>query len=296
MAGDWLKIRHDLIDDPDVVAIAEQTKLTVDEVVGKLVRLWCWADRQSCDGTAAVTFAWVDDHLGAPGFALAMRNAGWLKSAGSTSIEFPRFDKHMGHSAKRRVLDADRKALERSRPPSDKCPTFVQDGHTRGTPRATKHASKAHQRPTANVPGATRNVPQKLTIDDLVSGHATGVSEKCPRNVTTREEKRREEVRPPLPPLQQGVGGGRYPARTGAAAPPSDAEYEAEHKRQRVAAWAVRWGHTGEEWGEADRRVLAEMRPQVRERFEAMGPERRLTLVAIELDVLAYRNALELMD
>jgi hypothetical protein len=53
VAGDWIKMRHDLTDDPAVIKLAETTTC-VDEchVVGVLHKLWCWVDRQSRNGHA----------------------------------------------------------------------------------------------------------------------------------------------------------------------------------------------------------------------------------------------------
>ncbi|MEY2727076.1 MAG: hypothetical protein RLZZ458_2943, partial [Planctomycetota bacterium] len=58
MAGDWIKIQHVTPDKPEVWQIAEITGLEADAVVGKLLRIWIWADQQTVDGNArSVTFA-----------------------------------------------------------------------------------------------------------------------------------------------------------------------------------------------------------------------------------------------
>jgi len=60
MAGDWIKMRMDLPDDPAVIGITERTGLDGDTVVGKLFRVWSWANRQTIDGNASgVTEAWL---------------------------------------------------------------------------------------------------------------------------------------------------------------------------------------------------------------------------------------------
>lgn len=55
MAGDWLKVRLDLRNDPAVIGMAEKLGIDQDTVVGKLIRLWSWFDLQSRDGHARVT-------------------------------------------------------------------------------------------------------------------------------------------------------------------------------------------------------------------------------------------------
>lgn len=114
MAGDWIKMRVDLADDPAVIGIAATTALDEDTVVGKLHRLWAWADQQTIDGNAvSVTKSWVDRYLRADGFAEAMTAAGWLETD-SRGIHFPRFERHNGESGKRRALTAKRVARHKA--------------------------------------------------------------------------------------------------------------------------------------------------------------------------------------
>lgn len=118
MAGDWIAMRVDLTDDPAVIAIA--TTLGLDEygVVGRLHRLWSWADAQLVDGNAhSVTVSWVDRYLGTSGFASALLSAGWLeaKSDGQTGgICFPKFGRWNTKSAKQRLLTARRVAKHKA--------------------------------------------------------------------------------------------------------------------------------------------------------------------------------------
>jgi len=116
MAGDWIKMRHDLVDDPAVIALTEQTDC-VDEshVIGTLHKLWCWADRQTTNGHApSVTLAWLDRYLGVPGFAEVLQKVGWLRKKG-TGFVIPHFDTHISQSAKKRALAGRRMAKNRSR-------------------------------------------------------------------------------------------------------------------------------------------------------------------------------------
>ena len=115
MAGDWIKLRIDLHEDPAVIAIAADLRISELEVVGCLYRIWAWADQQTADGQlSGVTAAWLDRLIHRENFAAAMQKVGWLviKKAG---IQLPHFDRHNGKSAKERALATERKRQERSR-------------------------------------------------------------------------------------------------------------------------------------------------------------------------------------
>lgn len=113
MAGDWIKMRQDLHDDPAVVQIALLIDTEEDSVVGKLHRLWCWADKHTTDGTApAITSKWVDRYVSKTGFADAMAKAGWI-SFSADGVTFPSFDIHNGQSAKVRAEASIRQRLSR---------------------------------------------------------------------------------------------------------------------------------------------------------------------------------------
>ena len=108
MAGEWIKMRIDLASDPAVVRIRRATGLDADSVVGKLHRLWGWADVHTADGSAVgLDVDWVDEIAGVTGFGAAMIDAGWLTADG-TGIRFANFDKHNGHPAKVRALGKNR--------------------------------------------------------------------------------------------------------------------------------------------------------------------------------------------
>ena len=79
MAGEWIKMRRDLSSDPAVIRIRRAVGLDVDTVVGKLHRLWSWADVHTIDGTAeGLDLEWIDETAAAPGFGAAMVAAGAL--------------------------------------------------------------------------------------------------------------------------------------------------------------------------------------------------------------------------
>lgn len=108
-------MRNDLRDDPAVVTIALAMNMDPDEVVGKLLRVWAWAGDHTVTGKLrGVTQAHVDHAAGAKGFGEAMRAAGWLGIDDSGDVVLPRFSKHNGKSAKKRLQDAKRASRYRA--------------------------------------------------------------------------------------------------------------------------------------------------------------------------------------
>jgi len=131
MAGDWLKMRHDLADDPSIIRTAADLGIDEDAVLGKCFRLWSWADRHTTDGQASgIGLAWVDRLTRCDGFGAALVRAGWLAELNG-GLCFPRFDRHCSDTAKQRALDSRLKAekrdvRQRSGQKPDKCPDAIR--------------------------------------------------------------------------------------------------------------------------------------------------------------------------
>ncbi len=114
MAGDWIKMRTDLHDDPEVLRLSAMLKIDRFAVVGRLATLWAWADKHTTDGTSSVTPLLLDDIVSHQGFADAMTVVGWLEVT-DKGIRFPKFSRHNGKSAKKRALTSRRVATHRKR-------------------------------------------------------------------------------------------------------------------------------------------------------------------------------------
>jgi hypothetical protein len=117
MAGEWIKMRKDLDDDPAVIAIAQAVGLDEFAVVGRLWKFWAWADTHTTDGNAScvtgvTAVAWLERYIGCAGIAQAMNAVGWLL-IDDEGIHVPNFDVHNGESAKQRALTSRRVAKNR---------------------------------------------------------------------------------------------------------------------------------------------------------------------------------------
>jgi hypothetical protein len=104
MAGEWVKMRWSLRNEPEVIAIGAALDLDGFAVAGRLHAIWSWADEHSAEGDApGVTVAWLDSYVCAPGFADALEKVGWLVRK-KDGLCIPRFEVHMGEGGKRRAL------------------------------------------------------------------------------------------------------------------------------------------------------------------------------------------------
>lgn len=121
-------MRVDLHDDPSVIGIVARTGLTDDCVVGKLLRIWGWAQGQTVSGQVPnVTAEWINRKVHHNGFAEAMSAEGWLILRTGV-IDIPKFERWLSKGAKARLLDAQRKKLLRGLSGSepDNCPENVR--------------------------------------------------------------------------------------------------------------------------------------------------------------------------
>jgi len=114
VAGDWIKMRSNLWDDPRVSAICDATDQPEAMVVGGLYWLWATADQHTEDGhMPGLTLRQIDRKTGIQGFGAALCAIGWLTDS-PDGVTLANFDDHNGASAKRRASDAQRKANSRS--------------------------------------------------------------------------------------------------------------------------------------------------------------------------------------
>jgi hypothetical protein len=108
MAGDWIPMRVDLASDPAVIAIGARLNEHPYMIVGRLHKIWSWANMQLRDCYApGVTKTFIDAHVGKSGFANAMIKVGWLRSD-KHGISFPNFDTWNSKSGKQRLLSQSR--------------------------------------------------------------------------------------------------------------------------------------------------------------------------------------------
>lgn len=128
MASNWIKVEVITPDKPEIYLISEKLNIDPDMVLGKLIRLWVWADQQIANSNAdsvtngeqeknrcnavVLNKIAIDRIAFMPGFADALIHAGWLVQDGD-AIYFSNFEKHNGKNSKKRALTNDRVAKSR---------------------------------------------------------------------------------------------------------------------------------------------------------------------------------------
>lgn len=118
MASSWIKVEVITPDKPEIFQMAESLNIDPDAVLGKLVRIWTWADQQTVDGNAGSVTKSVLDRLSfVSGFADALISVGWLNQEGGR-LYFPNFERHNGDSSKKRALTNRRVTEHRKKEPN----------------------------------------------------------------------------------------------------------------------------------------------------------------------------------
>ena len=158
MAFAWIKIEDTTPDKPEVWAMAAKLGIDADAVVGKLVRIWIWADHQTIDGNAqSVTKALLDRCAGVAGFADAMMEAGWLVAT-SAGVSFVNFDRHNGETAKKRAQTSRR--VQRHRAQSGPCNAASV------TSSVTKALPEKRREESLYISGAEAETTEPLNITE----------------------------------------------------------------------------------------------------------------------------------
>ncbi|KEA63124.1 Primosomal protein I [Marinobacterium lacunae] len=125
MAGDWIKMRSNLWDDPRIARLCDLTNQGEATIIGGLYWLWMSADQHTETGLMpGLSIRQINRKAGIDGFGEALVAIGWI-SESEDAIHITNFEEHNGQSAKRRATDAKRKA--RSRSSSAVCPNDVRD-------------------------------------------------------------------------------------------------------------------------------------------------------------------------
>lgn len=147
MAGDWIKMRDNLWDDPRVAAMVDMTESSEAAIIGALYWLWSTADQHTDDGLMhGLTTRAIDRKTGVKGFADALIAIGWLVDH-TDGVQIVEFEKHNGSSAKKRHETAKRVANYRSCN-ADVTPSALQNE----APSVTSALAREREEKSINTP------------------------------------------------------------------------------------------------------------------------------------------------
>lgn len=145
MAGDWIKMRVDLRDDPAVFQIAERLGLDELHVIGGLFCFWSWADKHTVDGRVdGATSRLVDRVSCINGFSDALVSVGWL-CLDDRGASIPNFERHNGETAKERAQKNARQARWRRNKGADVDGDVDGDASTRKSTNASTREEKRRE-------------------------------------------------------------------------------------------------------------------------------------------------------
>ncbi len=143
MAGDWIPLDVEIHNKPKVLEIVRLLdaddqmmsrkrpgsvpRVSADEVVGRLTRFWCWAQKHTSDGILRNTKCEdISRAVGyEPSFWEIVFQVGWLTEVDGI-IEIPAWDVWLSNGAKARLKACEKKREQRKKPVpilSRKCPS-----------------------------------------------------------------------------------------------------------------------------------------------------------------------------
>ncbi|MGQ7957660.1 DnaT-like ssDNA-binding domain-containing protein [Pseudomonas sp. SP16.1] len=168
MAGEWIKMRTNLWDDPRVSHLCDLVDQPEAMVVGGLYWLWSMADEHSEDGVLpGMALRAIDRKTGVAGLGDALVQIGWLAEV-EGGIEVVKFSEHNGTSAKRRCQEAQRKANARNVSASDADKTPPPSGAREEKIREDlkpSHAARDDAQPEGDPKLADHDAPFAMTLE-----------------------------------------------------------------------------------------------------------------------------------
>lgn len=167
MAGDWIKMRGNLWDDPRVAKIVDMTDSSEAAVIGALYWLWATADQHTEDGVMpGLTMRSIDRKTGVKGFAEALCAIDWLADH-PEGVRIIDFEKHNGSSAKKRCQTAKRVANHTAANAPKQKPYIPTNADSVSDALAREREEKEKRDSEAKASG----VKPPMTADEIIFGY-----------------------------------------------------------------------------------------------------------------------------
>lgn len=176
MAGEWIKVRTNLWDDPRVSQLCDLTGSPEAMIVGALYWLWASADEHTETGLMpGLSLGAIDRKTGVKGLGAALVTIGWVEDS-PEGVIICRFGEHNGVSAKTRAQTAKRvsnhkgnaKVTQAALPEQqDSVSTALPREEKRREDKEEKAKSKADAAPRARKP-AKFPLPDGFALSDSI--------------------------------------------------------------------------------------------------------------------------------
>jgi hypothetical protein len=174
MAGEWIKIENITPDKPEVLRLARLLGVDRDLILGKLVRLWTWFDRNSVDGVVdGVVSTDVDELVRLPGFMRELKHVGWCDyDDANERVTLANFDEHNGETAKKRAQKNRRQAKWRAGGAADD-DAIAQDDNvddgasTEASTEASTREKKSREKKSKSNPSESKTRSAQFAMHKL---------------------------------------------------------------------------------------------------------------------------------
>jgi len=188
MRRPWIKIEICTPDKPEVCSLATHLRMDSDAVVGKLVRLWSWAELNRINpNDLGVTKEFIDKLVGRKGFAQALEKTGWLIETGE-KLSFRNFKRHNSPVAQNKALTAKRVARHRLRKAKVQeqdtvktLPDAITELSHGAAPEAVKNTNK--RKPVTSEKVTERPLPEPV-LDEPKAVEAPDLANEVPDVIT----------------------------------------------------------------------------------------------------------------
>lgn len=161
MAGDYIKMDHELPDKAEVAAIFEATGVPFDAICGRLFLLWRLFDRQTFDGfLPGVGYSSLAAKCGGDKqFWESVTSVGWLEVS-AEGARLPNFKTRFGETARKRMLGKQRAAKHRRGQVDDSRYESVTPALRDAHASVTGALPERYEKRTDDGDSVTNNAPQ----------------------------------------------------------------------------------------------------------------------------------------
>lgn len=168
MAGEWIKMRTNLWNDPRVSHLCDLTGCEEATVIGGLYWLWATADDHSADGILpGLTAAAIARKTGVPNLGNALVGIGWIEEIDG-GLRIFKFDDHNGASAKSRAQTAKRVGKHRGNGTVTQSP--LQEAHVGVTGALARKEKEKNKKDSGISNAVTPNAKIALGDDGAWTG------------------------------------------------------------------------------------------------------------------------------